>query len=396
MASLSSIDKLNNLQTKVDKKKIEKYFEEMDLDYGEIEERISLANDIDDMYLRLFLLITATLAIGETFDSEYYKDYLTRNYYDILDGHGYDTSQDYIGGYVEMISDEVIRTTEEKLAQEYYLSNDRAVEIACNDANAVGNYNEHVRMIKAGYTRKRWVTLLDRKVRCTHQKADGQEVDIQMPFKVGNSELLFPLDTSLNAELKEIINCRCVAKYFDKQIGSGEDIVYPITEKSIQNVSSPLIENEDFSQEWLTAESEDVLRYAKDSNNSFETAKLYSDKLINYAIVKGNQSIIEFSPNEIAKAFAIIHNHPNNKTFSMLDLTTFFDAEKLKYFGLVKNNGTIELIAKTNFNISIAYTEMKRLKKKYQNIIANDKTKGYDLVVDKFLKTTKSGIQYFR
>ncbi len=214
MANLSSIDQLNNLLTEKDKQTIKKYFEEMDLDLDEIEERISLAEDISVMYIALFVFISALIAVGNELDDEYLKDYLERGYMDVLDRHKYDTEDDYYGDYVDFISDEVIKTTEEQLAKEYYLSNDRAVTIGCNDANAFGNYQEHIEAIKAGYAFKRWETMRDKKVRHTHVMVDGQERPIQSPFKVGNSEMLFPLDESLNAEAKELINCRCVCKYF--------------------------------------------------------------------------------------------------------------------------------------------------------------------------------------
>lgn len=54
---------------------------------------------------------------------------------------------------------------------------------------------------------KTWRTMLDERVRPTHQDAEGQTVNAAMPFEVGGAFLRFPGDTSLGAPLKEIINC---------------------------------------------------------------------------------------------------------------------------------------------------------------------------------------------
>lgn len=47
--------------------------------------------------------------------------------------------------------------------------------------------------------------------RDTHIEVDGKIVGQEEPFHVGNSYLMYPHDTSLNAEAKEIINCACTA-----------------------------------------------------------------------------------------------------------------------------------------------------------------------------------------
>jgi hypothetical protein len=57
---------------------------------------------------------------------------------------------------------------------------------------------------------REWVAVLDNSTRDTHVQADGQRRGLQ-PFDVGNSRLRFPGDTSLGADVKEIINCRCGA-----------------------------------------------------------------------------------------------------------------------------------------------------------------------------------------
>ena len=218
MAYTSSIDELNNLQTKQDKQKIRDYFEEMDLEPEEIEKRIETANGLNNLYLILFLLMSASIAAGDSVvdDNDYWNDFLTRGYDDVLGANGYDTADPMISNRINENVAEVLNTTYEHIANNYYLSHDRAVMIASNDTNAFANYEQHIQAIKAGYTRKRWITMNDKKVRHSHVLADGQEVDIKKPFIVGGYEMLFPLDQSLDADAKEVINCRCVVRYIDK------------------------------------------------------------------------------------------------------------------------------------------------------------------------------------
>lgn len=60
---------------------------------------------------------------------------------------------------------------------------------------------------------KSWVTMGDSKVRSTHRAANNQTVLIDTFFRVGNSNLNYPADTSTGAPIEETINCRCSAVY---------------------------------------------------------------------------------------------------------------------------------------------------------------------------------------
>lgn len=60
---------------------------------------------------------------------------------------------------------------------------------------------------------KGWVTEGDELVRQRHVVTNGQNRDVDDPFDVGGEQLMFPGDTSFNASLDNIINCRCAALY---------------------------------------------------------------------------------------------------------------------------------------------------------------------------------------
>lgn len=63
---------------------------------------------------------------------------------------------------------------------------------------------------------KQWAVSGNTNSRDTHLAVDGIIVDGDEPFKVGNSYLMFPHDTSLAADASEIVNCACSCLYRQK------------------------------------------------------------------------------------------------------------------------------------------------------------------------------------
>jgi 2'-5' RNA ligase len=59
----------------------------------------------------------------------------------------------------------------------------------------------------SGAIRRRWQAANDERTRETHRRADGQEVALNEPFRVGRASLDFPGDPSGPPD--EVINCRC-------------------------------------------------------------------------------------------------------------------------------------------------------------------------------------------
>jgi uncharacterized protein with gpF-like domain len=60
-----------------------------------------------------------------------------------------------------------------------------------------------------GVKKRSWLTAIDGRQRPTHEAANGQVKGIDEPFEVGDSEMMYPLDDSLGADVSEIVNCRC-------------------------------------------------------------------------------------------------------------------------------------------------------------------------------------------
>lgn len=208
--ALQKQDELNNLAIPYDR-----YFGEMGLSEEEIERRIRLAETLDDVFILLFLLISADLALGNRIDKNYYIDYLVRNYEDAIVEFGIDIQEEYPGipAHIVDTAQEVIEQIFDDPDEEWNLSDDRAQLIAENETNSICEYTVFQDAVKSGKTQKTWNTMVDAKVRHTHADLESLTIPIMETFKVGNYEMYQPKDTSLGAGMEEIANCRCWCSY---------------------------------------------------------------------------------------------------------------------------------------------------------------------------------------
>src|SRR6266487_857929 len=90
----------------------------------------------------------------------------------------------------------------------------RSEVIARTEVIAASNYGSQEAAKSSGLTLKKvWLSTSDSRTRPDHAEADGQEVDMDEPFKVGGSQLMYPGDSSLGAPADEVIQCRCTQYY---------------------------------------------------------------------------------------------------------------------------------------------------------------------------------------
>lgn len=64
---------------------------------------------------------------------------------------------------------------------------------------------------------KKWSSTGGPRTRESHATASGQVKKLDEPFIVGGEKLMYPLDSSLGASAKNIINCRCTMFYLTKE-----------------------------------------------------------------------------------------------------------------------------------------------------------------------------------
>jgi SPP1 gp7 family putative phage head morphogenesis protein len=85
----------------------------------------------------------------------------------------------------------------------------QAETIAITEIGIITSETRYDAFKTEGVESQEWVTSHDDRVRDTHAAADGEIVKIGDYFKIGDDNLLHPLDP--NGSAGEIINCRCVA-----------------------------------------------------------------------------------------------------------------------------------------------------------------------------------------
>lgn len=99
-----------------------------------------------------------------------------------------------------------------KVNNNYWLSVDRAIIIAENEANTTFNLHDYEDAKELGFKFKTWITENDAVVRKTHKPLHEMTIPIDSLFAVGNSQMRYPKDALLG-NAREIVNCRCVVEY---------------------------------------------------------------------------------------------------------------------------------------------------------------------------------------
>ena len=84
----------------------------------------------------------------------------------------------------------------------------RAMTIAVTEVGSALNFGRSIEIRDAGYTKKKWYTALDERVRPDHRAMHGQVVNVDTPWIVGGASLRYPGDPYGPA--RQIVNCRCI------------------------------------------------------------------------------------------------------------------------------------------------------------------------------------------
>lgn len=194
----------------------------MELSEEEKKRREDLANDLLVLFLLFFYEIEAEKLIhGDLSDIDiaYYKDMLFRQYCDKVEVYliillALLSSTEEIEEQIRQRISDIVDTTL-KYEDEFYTSSDRAIMLAENEVNFVGNTTDYRTAKYQGYRHKKWLTMKDEKVRHTHVRVDESVKDIDEYYQVGLAEMLFPYDMSRNGaeHPEEWMNCRCVCEY---------------------------------------------------------------------------------------------------------------------------------------------------------------------------------------
>lgn len=205
-------DELNQLNAGKRSVDYETYFGEMELSEEEKKKRISLAEKFENEFLFILAYLFTLQQYNQNINWKNIRSKFEEGYLAAVTGTI--AIDEYIKSYARQFSYDVSDSTKNHESDPYYYTLDRSIFMSENESNFAWEHQDYVDAVKSGKKKKQWITMRDNRVRHTHSEVDGKVKKITEPFVVGDSLLLCPGDTSLGAESKEIVSCRCTIKYF--------------------------------------------------------------------------------------------------------------------------------------------------------------------------------------
>lgn len=226
MADLQSFDNINILKRR--SLPYDEYYGDMQLTSEQKKKRRELALILED-YIMIFFDVIYMGYMQDISNEIVAKQDLTYNLYETLSDKGFFESEDELDKYIADTVNNAYTSTQDNLVNHfddydytgngpYWVSEDRAMFVAENEANTLFNSKEYVEAKANGYTHKIWMAYPDDRVRPTHIDVDGAKIPIGSYFDVGRARMLYPKDVtselSTGADCpEEVINCRCTVIY---------------------------------------------------------------------------------------------------------------------------------------------------------------------------------------
>jgi len=181
------------------------YYSVMDgIEPDRLQKRIDLANDLYDVIMVYYVLLEGNES------QELIENQLANELYSTIAKYG--EIDDYTSEMVDLYTKNIVKANLTHKSSEYYVSDERAVEVAQDVGQSFLNYFEYQDAVANNKT-KTWHTQNDGDVRPTHATENGKQIPIDETFKVGGYLMRFPKDTYYGAPAEEIVNCRCFVKY---------------------------------------------------------------------------------------------------------------------------------------------------------------------------------------
>lgn len=175
-----------------------------DIEPDRLDRRIQLANDLYDVIIVYYVLLEGNES------QEVIENQLANEMYSTIAKYG--EIDDYTSELVDLYTKDIVKANMSHKSSEYYVSDERAVNIAQDVGQSFLNYFEYQDAV-ANNKSKTWFTQNDMAVRPTHATENGKQIPIDETFKVGGYLMRFPKDTYYGAPAEEIVNCRCFVKY---------------------------------------------------------------------------------------------------------------------------------------------------------------------------------------
>lgn len=215
MASLLDFDRIHKAEDESARKThsmpYDEYFGEMQISDDEKEDRVSLAERLEDIFLYFLMLLLTMRQYGNLDWDDVQRQMETSI---MAAAAGYAPDDDFASRYAASIAKSIIDVTKRHMDDPYYFSSDRAMYLAENEANTILNNSDYSQALLSGKQWKKWIDMRDNRERQSHLKVGGTVLPIAEPFKVGDSLMMFPKDLSFDPSPEQVVNCRCSAKYF--------------------------------------------------------------------------------------------------------------------------------------------------------------------------------------
>lgn len=213
MATLETFDKIRKVNTS-ERRTVTytEYFSVMEISEKQKKRRVELADDLEEALLFFFAFYIVAQRYNAIVDRIEAENALRIRLEEAFaKNRVWSDTEDM---FLMEITPEIVRVTNERYKEDpYWTSGDRAMSISRDGSNTVWNTQEYKEAVGLGKRHKQWLTMKDEKVRPTHVIVDDTIMPIDEPFVVGDSLMMYPMDTSLGASLSEISNCRCAVKY---------------------------------------------------------------------------------------------------------------------------------------------------------------------------------------
>ena len=124
--------------------------------------------------------------------------------------------------------------------------------------------------------------------------------------------------------------------------------ITPITDKSIEKVPNVTIRGYSAAQcDTIRSEHRELLKYSRDNNNGNEVAFVLKNGLTNRKVFTGTDDSLNFGSSLFGSDLFVMHNHPRNSSYSDTDIAFFLSNDTVKSLSIVKNNGKVEVLTKS-------------------------------------------------
>lgn len=188
----------------------DKYYSVMDISDKKKEKRKKDAWELFDLFMLFFLWFKEAEDNGVE-DTAYFLPRFQNELQDTISK--ITPIDDYFISYIAIMALGIYTATQAHKGEKYFLSEDRAVNLALNESLSINNYLDLKQAKTDGYRYKIWETELDDKVRPTHMEMEGVKIPIDDLFVVGDSLMEVPHDPTHGASASELSNCRCSCRF---------------------------------------------------------------------------------------------------------------------------------------------------------------------------------------